>query len=80
MHFFDPKDSFSNIGLLATLELACDTNRIHEGAALWVLPYYVCETLANALNCGMCETNKSSHIAPQWAMLTTDPANTCDRI
>lgn len=34
--------------------LACATNSIHEGAAKWLLPFYVHETLANVLNSHMC--------------------------
>lgn len=47
---FNPKDPVSIIGLLATFTLTCDTNRIHEGAVMWVLPYIVHETLANVLS------------------------------
>lgn len=31
-HLFDPSDSISIIGFLATLKLACDNSSIHEGA------------------------------------------------
>lgn len=53
-HDFDPKESISIIGFLAPFKLACNTNRIHEGSAIWALPHYVHETIANALNSGMC--------------------------
>lgn len=35
-HFFDSKDSISNIGFIATFNLASDNNRIHDEAAMWV--------------------------------------------
>lgn len=40
-HFFDTSDPISIIGFLATFKFACDTNRIHERADMWVL--YFCE-------------------------------------
>lgn len=61
--FFDLKHSiFIIIGYLATFKLTCDSNRIQERAAMWVLPHYVNETPANALNSSMCATDKSSPI------------------
>lgn len=37
--FFIPKDAIFTIGFLATFELACDTNRIHEGGAMRAVPH-----------------------------------------
>lgn len=62
-HFSDPKGPISFIGFLAMSNLAFDTNRIHEGPAMWVLLHQVKETIINALNSRMCTTDKSSHIA-----------------
>lgn len=59
-HFFDPKDPIFIIGFLATFELTCDTNKIHEGAAMWVLPHFVKETIANALNSRMCAEDRTA--------------------
>lgn len=61
-HFFDPKDPISIIGFLATFKLACDTNKIHEGVAMWVLSHYLKDTLANALNSRMCAEDRSASL------------------
>lgn len=50
---FDPKDPISIIGFLTAFEHACDTEKIHEEVAMWVLLQYVKKTLANTLNCRM---------------------------
>lgn len=49
-HYFDPGEPILIINSIATFKLAYDTNRIREGATIWVLLLYVYETLANALN------------------------------
>lgn len=49
-HFTNPRDPFSIIGFLATLKLACDTKRIHEGAAKLFLRFVVKKVLATTLN------------------------------
>lgn len=49
-HFFNPKDRISTIRFLATFKLFSDANHIYERAAMWVLPCFVHETLANAHN------------------------------
>lgn len=59
---FDPKDLLSVTGFLAPFKLACNKNRIHKAAVMWVLPHYVIETFANALNSCTCATNKPSLI------------------
>lgn len=40
-YFFDPKKKISIFGFLATFELACDTNKIQEGAATGILSHFV---------------------------------------
>lgn len=62
-YFFDPKYPICINGFLATFQLAFDTNRIQEGAAMWLLPDYVNETVANELNNLICATDKHSFIA-----------------
>lgn len=39
VYFFGASNSISIIGFLTTFKLACDTNNIHEGAAMWVVNY-----------------------------------------
>lgn len=62
-HFFDKKGRIFIIEFLATLELACNTNRIHERVEIWILLHHVNETLVKALKSRMCDTNNSSTIA-----------------
>lgn len=45
-HFFDPSNQISIIGFLDKIQLASNTNRIHEGVAMWVHPCFVKNTLA----------------------------------
>lgn len=54
-HFFDRKTRISIIGFLTSLKLLCDMNNIHRYVSMWVLPYYLKETLANALKSHICE-------------------------
>lgn len=35
---FDPTDHISIVGFLATIKRTCETNKIHEGGPMWVLP------------------------------------------
>lgn len=65
-YFFDTKDSISIIGFLATFNLACNTNLVHKGAEMWVLPHYLNETLANAFNSHMCTDDKSTPITASF--------------
>lgn len=44
---FDP---ISIMGVLSTFQLACDTNRIHERAAMQLLPFFMKKPDAAALN------------------------------
>lgn len=53
VHFFDPQDPISTFTFFVTFKLACDTNKIHESAAMWVLKRFVNETIASALNSRM---------------------------
>lgn len=43
-HLSNQKNQSSIISFLATIEVTCDTNKIHEDAAIWALRYYVQET------------------------------------
>lgn len=48
-HFLNPIKAISIIVFIASFKLARETNRIEKRAAVWVLPHFVHETLANAL-------------------------------
>lgn len=58
-HVFNSKNPISIISSIAKFYLACDTNKIYEGAAMWVLPHFVEETSANALNSRICATGRT---------------------
>lgn len=51
---FDSKNPISRKGFLGTFKFACDCNKLHEDTAVWVLPYYVQESLTNTRNRCMC--------------------------
>lgn len=55
--FFDQKNSISIVGFMATLKLACNSNKIHEGAAMRVFPHFVQDSLAIILDSRMCAEN-----------------------
>lgn len=59
-HLTDRHDQMLIIGFLASFKPACDANNIHERAAKQVLPDYVKETFANALNSRMCAKDRST--------------------
>lgn len=61
-HYLDFKESIFIISFLATFKLACNTNRTQEGAAMWVLPHYLHETIANALKSRMCSEHRTNQI------------------
>lgn len=46
-HFFKLKDPIFITTFPAMLKLVTETNHIHKKAAMWVMPRYVYETLAN---------------------------------
>lgn len=49
-HFFDPKGLIPITEFVAAFKISCDSNRIHEDAAMWVLSHDVNATPVNALN------------------------------
>lgn len=59
-HCFDPKEATSIVDAQATLKLSCITNKIPQGGNMWVLPHYVQETLASAINSRTCDENRIS--------------------
>lgn len=61
-HYFEPKEPISIIVFLKTFKLACVTNKIHEGAAMSLLPNHVHETLTNALSSPMCVEDRAAPI------------------
>lgn len=60
---FNPEDHILIIGFLPTFKLACNTNSIHEGTAMWVSPCHLKVTFANALNSPMCAEDRLSPFA-----------------
>lgn len=52
-HLFGPIDLISIIGFLVIFKLACDTNRILERAAMWVLLFFARNALALTLSIRM---------------------------
>lgn len=62
-YFLYPKDPISNMGFLAPIRLAYDSNKIRKGATMWILPRYVQETLANALKSCLCAENCLAFLA-----------------
>lgn len=67
-HFFDPSDPISITCFLAKFKVACDTNRIHEEAAMWVLLFFYNNKLATALNS---RKPRATHSASVVASLNT---------
>lgn len=67
-NFFDPSDSVFIVGFIATFKLVGDTSRIHEGAAMRVLPFIVKNALATTLNSRMVT---ATHIAFVVASVNT---------
>lgn len=61
-NLFDKNDRISIIGFGPIFKLACNTNRIRESAAMYVLPYYINGTLANAIHSHTCIEGKSTLI------------------
>lgn len=59
---FGNKDPVSVIDFLAIFRFSCDNNRIHQDAAVWVIPSDVYETQANALNRFISAEGKSTSI------------------
>lgn len=63
-HFIVPSDPISPSGFLATPRIACETNRIHEKAAMRVLPFFVKNALASPSNsCMSAATNTAPKVA-----------------
>lgn len=48
-----PASLFHGMLHIDTADLACDKNKHHERAAMWVLPHFVKVALANELNSSM---------------------------
>lgn len=67
-HFFDLNSLISIIGFLATYKLACDTNNMHEEAAIWVQPSFYKTAFATTLNSRM---SGLDYITPAFVLITT---------
>lgn len=50
---FNPRNPISIMGFLSTFKLSCNISRIHEGASMWVFPFFVENALATSLNSGI---------------------------
>lgn len=61
-HNFKLEDSISISSFLKTAELACDANRIHESATLWVILSFVADLIASSLNCGINQIDRTKGI------------------
>lgn len=61
--FFDPKHPLIIIAFLDTLKLACYSSKIQDGAGRRVLPHYVNDGLAIALNNYVCAENRLTSLA-----------------
>lgn len=59
-HLLDLKNRLVIASFLSMFNLECDTNRILEGSAMSVFPYYTCVALANVLNSHMCAHNRTA--------------------
>lgn len=62
--FFEPKVSISFEKFSFTIRLACNSNKLHAGAAMWVLAHYVQESHVNALNSCICVKNRFAPLSP----------------
>jgi len=40
-NFFDATDLISILSFLGNFKAACDSNDVHEGAAMWILPHFM---------------------------------------
>lgn len=61
-HLFDAKNPVPIIKFLATFKLTRVTSKIHEGTAMWTLPQFVKEIIANSLNTRMCAENQRASL------------------
>lgn len=71
-HTFDPSDPISILGFLTTFKLACDANRIHEGAAMWAMLSFVADLAAASPNSRMVKSDGTT-IAVATVRATTAP-------
>lgn len=62
-YFFDPKDRISLIAFSATVEIACETSKTPQSAEIWILPLFVKDALAKALDSCMCAKNRFALLA-----------------
>lgn len=40
-HTFDPFNLISSMRFFCSFKIACDTNEIHDGAAMWIFHFYM---------------------------------------
>lgn len=69
-NIFDSFDPISIISFLSAFKLACDTNGVHEGAAMWLLHFFMKKPAAAALNSRISLPSKS-HRRHKEGTLTT---------
>lgn len=65
---FRPSDPISVLSFLHNFKMACDSNGIHEGAAMWLFQYFIKEPAKAPLMHRVCLTDKDSQ---QKGKLTT---------
>lgn len=56
-HTFDPFDTISIIGFLFNFQLACDTDGIHEGAAIKLFHFFMKKSASSALHTKLTSKN-----------------------
>lgn len=61
-HFGETSNHVSISNFKAIFKLTSNTNRIHEGLAIWIVSHYVLETLANDRKSRICAEDKSNLI------------------
>lgn len=49
-YIFEPFEPTSIIWFLSNFKLACDTNGIHEGAAVWLFNFFIKKSVSTVLN------------------------------
>lgn len=70
-HTFDPFDPILIIGSLRNIKLACDTNGIHECAAIWLLHFFMKTSVSSALHSRLASNQKARTRVSSRAKTTT---------
>lgn len=68
---FDPMDPKSIIGFLHTFKMAYDSNGVHKGAAMKLVPFFMNITAAIVLPARLSLMGVSSHCRVKEGMITS---------